>query len=89
MQRQVAELQEELGKKTFEGRAGGGMVRVVVNGKREFQSIKIDPQVIDPEDAEILEDLVASAMRVVFRSCSSAAVVAGVRCCQRTRTSST
>jgi nucleoid-associated protein EbfC len=63
MQRQVAELQEELSKKTFEGRAGGGMVLVVVNGKREFVSIKINPQVIDPEDAEILEDLIAVAFR--------------------------
>lgn len=63
MQRQVAELQEELGKKTFEGRAGGGMITVVVNGKREFVSIKIDPQVIDPEDAEILEDMVTVAIR--------------------------
>lgn len=63
MQRQVAELQEELGKRTFEGTSGGGMVKVVVNGKREFQSISIDPQVIDPDDAEMLEDLVASALR--------------------------
>lgn len=63
MQRQVAELQEELGKKTFEGRAGGGAVKVVVNGKREFQSIKIDPEAIDPADPEMLEDLVGSAIR--------------------------
>jgi len=61
MQRQVAELQDELAKRSYEGKAGGGMVKVVMNGKRELQSIKIDPQVIDPQDAEILEDMVGAA----------------------------
>lgn len=72
MQRQMADLQEELGKKTFEGSAGGGMVRVVVNGKKELQSVKIDPQVVDPDDAEMLEDLVTSAFRDAFGKADAA-----------------
>jgi DNA-binding YbaB/EbfC family protein len=60
-QNKMAKLQEELGEKTVEASAGGGMVSVVANGKQELISIKIDREVVDPEDVEMLEDLVMAA----------------------------
>lgn len=58
----MARIQEELASKTIEGSAGGGMVKVVTNGRREVLSVKIDPTVVDPEDVEMLEDLVSAAV---------------------------
>jgi len=60
-QSKMAKLQEELGEKTMEASAGGGMVSVVANGKQDLISIKIDREVVDPEDIEMLEDLVLAA----------------------------
>ncbi len=60
-QSKMAKIQEELGEKTVEASAGGGMVSAVANGKQELISIKIDPEVVDPEDVEMLEDLVLAA----------------------------
>lgn len=61
-QAKIAKLQEELEDKTVESSAGGGMVTVVVNGRQELVSIKIDPEVIDPEDPDMLQDLVMAAV---------------------------
>ena len=61
-QTKMAKLQEELGEKTVEASAGGGMVSVVVNGKQELLSIEIEKEVIDPEDREMLQDLVLAAV---------------------------
>lgn len=61
-QTKMAKLQEELGEKTVEASSGGGMVTVVVNGKQEIVSIQIDPEVIDPDDAEMLQDLIMAAV---------------------------
>ena len=61
-QAKMAKLQEELGAKTVEASSGGGMVTVVVNGQQEVLSIKIDPEVIDPEDVEMLQDLILAAV---------------------------
>ncbi len=61
-QSQMSKLQEELGDKTVEASAGGGMVTVVVNGKQEVLSIHIEPEVVDPEDIEMLQDLVLAAI---------------------------
>lgn len=61
-QEKMAKLQEELGEKTIEASAGGGMVTVLVNGRQELLSIKIDPEVIDPEDVEMLQDLILAAI---------------------------
>jgi nucleoid-associated protein EbfC len=61
-QTKMAKLQEELGDKTVEASAGGGMVSVVVNGKQELLSIDIEKEVIDPEDGEMLQDLVMAAV---------------------------
>jgi DNA-binding YbaB/EbfC family protein len=61
-QAKMAKLQEELGEKTVEASAGGGMVTVLVNGQQEVLSIKIDPEVIDPDDVEMLQDLILAAV---------------------------
>lgn len=62
LQQQMMEMQAELGEKTVEGTAGGGMVTVTANGRQEVVSISIDPEVVDPEDVELLEDLVLAAV---------------------------
>jgi DNA-binding YbaB/EbfC family protein len=58
----MAKLQEELGERTMEASAGGGMVTVVANGRQEILSIKIDPEVIHPEEVEMLQDLILAAV---------------------------
>jgi DNA-binding YbaB/EbfC family protein len=62
IQARIAKLQEELGEKTIEVSSGGGMVTVVVNGRQELLSIKIDPEVINPNDLEMLQDLILAAV---------------------------
>ena len=62
LQKQMLEMQEELGGKTVEGSAGGGMVRVIANGHQEILEVKIDPEVVDPDDIELLEDLIVAAV---------------------------
>ncbi|WP_372442270.1 YbaB/EbfC family nucleoid-associated protein [Metabacillus bambusae] len=61
MQKDMAKAQEELAEKTVEGRAGGGMVTVVVNGQKELVEVNIKEDVVDPEDIEMLQDLVLAA----------------------------
>ena len=61
LQAQMAKVQEEMAARTVEGSAGGGMVTVIANGKQEVVSIKIDPEVVDPNDIEMLQDLVVAA----------------------------
>jgi len=67
MQEDMARLQEELKDMTVEATSGGGMVKVVANGKQEIKEIKINREVIDPEDPEMLEDLVLSAVNEALR----------------------
>jgi DNA-binding YbaB/EbfC family protein len=62
MQQRMEELQNELEAKRVEGSAGGGMVRVVANGKQDIVSVKIEKEVVNPEDVEMLEDLILSAV---------------------------
>ncbi len=62
MQQQMMQAQESAKQKTVEASAGGGMVTVVVSGGMELKSIKIDPQVIDPKDVGMLQDLVVAAV---------------------------
>ncbi len=62
LQAQIEKIQEELEEKTVEASAGGGMVRVIVNGKQELVSIHIEPEVIDPDDPEMLQDLIVAAV---------------------------
>src|SRR4051812_9029903 len=63
MQNRLMKIQQELAETTVEGTAGGGVVTVQVNGQREFQSIKIDPSAVDPDDVEMLEDLISAAVK--------------------------
>ena len=63
MQAQMAKMQEELAGLTVEGTAGQGAVKVTVNGQREPLSVKIDKSVVDPEDTDLLEDLVLTALK--------------------------
>lgn len=62
MQAGLAQVQKELEEARVEGSAGGGMVKAVVNGRAELVSISIDPEAVDPEDVEMLEDLVMAAV---------------------------
>jgi len=62
MQEQMMRVQEELAAKTVEATAGGGMVTAVVNGKHELVSLKIEKDVVDPDDIEMLQDLVVAAV---------------------------
>jgi DNA-binding YbaB/EbfC family protein len=62
LQTQMMKLQEELAEKTVETSAGGGMVRVVANGKQQIISIDIEKEVVDPEDVDMLQDLVLAAV---------------------------
>ncbi|MBD8071526.1 YbaB/EbfC family nucleoid-associated protein [Bacillus sp. PS06] len=61
MQKDMAKAQEELALKTVEGTAGGGMVTVIANGQKEIIDVKIKEEVVDPEDIEMLQDLVLAA----------------------------
>jgi DNA-binding YbaB/EbfC family protein len=61
MQKDMAKAQEELAEKTVEGTAGGGMVTVTVNGQKELVEVTIKEEVVDPEDIEMLQDLVLAA----------------------------
>ena len=67
IQAQMAKVQEELAQKTIEASAGGGMVTVVVSGKQEVASIKIEPEVVDVKDMEMLQDLVVAAVNEALR----------------------
>jgi len=62
MQGRIAKIQEELGQKTVEGSAGGGMVRTTVNGQFNLTAVKIEPSVINPEEKDMLEDLILAAV---------------------------
>lgn len=67
MQADMAKLQEELGQKTVEASSGGGMVKVVANGKQEVLSIQINPEAVDPEDVEMLQDMILAAVNEALR----------------------
>ena len=62
LQQRLAKAQEALEHETVEGTSGGGAVKVTVTGKQKVQSVKIDPQAVDPQDVAILEDLVLAAV---------------------------
>lgn len=67
MQEKIASIQAELESKTVEATAGGGMVTVVVNGKFEILSLKIDKEVVNPADVDMLEDLITAAVNEGIR----------------------
>jgi DNA-binding YbaB/EbfC family protein len=67
MQEKMGQLQQELETRTVEAQAGGGMVRVVVNGKFEVVSLKIEKEVVNPEDIEMLQDLITAVVNEGIR----------------------
>ena len=67
LQQQMTEAQENLDAAEYEAASGGGMVKVKVSGKRELTEIVIDPQVVDPDDIEMLQDLIMAAVNEAFR----------------------
>src|SRR5580765_2428814 len=73
MQEQMAKAQEELAHETVEATAGGGLVTVRASGSGEILSITIDPKAVDPDDVELLEDLVLAAVNEAIRSAQSLA----------------
>tara|TARA_A100000171_G_scaffold48419_1_gene55862 strand:+ start:2013 stop:2336 length:324 start_codon:yes stop_codon:yes gene_type:complete len=62
MQTKMAELQDKLAEMTVEGTSGGGLVTVIITCKNEIKSLKIDPSLIDPSEADMLEDLIVAAI---------------------------
>jgi DNA-binding YbaB/EbfC family protein len=73
MQDQMAQTQEQLASETVEASAGGGLVTVRATGNGEITAIKIDPKAIDPDDPDLLEDLVLAAVNEALRSAQSLA----------------
>ncbi len=67
MQEEMLKAQEELSEKTVEASVGGGAVSVVVSGAKELKEVKISPEAVDPEDVEMLEDLIVSAVNEAMR----------------------
>lgn len=68
MQAKMAEIQEQLKSETLEASAGGGMVRVVITGDMQIRELHIDPAAVDPDDVEMLQDMVAAAVNEAIRS---------------------
>lgn len=68
MQEDMAQKQAELEEREYETSAGGGVVNVKINGKKEILSVKIDPEVVDPDDVETLEDLVTAAINEAIKT---------------------
>lgn len=71
MQQDMMRMQQELEEKTYEASAGGGVVTAVVTGKRELKSLEIDPDAVDPEDVEMLQDLIVAAVNEAMRAAES------------------
>jgi DNA-binding YbaB/EbfC family protein len=67
MQAKIMKIQEEMAERSVEASSGGGMVTVTANGKQEVLSIRIEPEVVDPEDVEMLQDLVAAAVNEALK----------------------
>jgi len=67
MHAKISELQEEMANKTVEASAGGGMVSLVMNGKQQVLSVRIDPEVVNREDVEMLQDLIVAAVNEAVR----------------------
>lgn len=72
MQRQMEESQKEIETKEFSAKAGGGAVEVTVNGKKEILQVKLSEEVVDPEDIEMLQDLIVAATNEALRMADEA-----------------
>ena len=67
MQKEMMKFQEEIEQRTVEASAGGGAITVVITGKKEIKSIEIKPEVVDPDDVEMLQDLIMAAVNEAIR----------------------
>ncbi len=67
MQQQMLQMQQEMEEKEYEATAGGGVVKAVITGKKQLKSVEIDPEAVDPEDVEMLQDLVVAAVNEALR----------------------
>lgn len=68
MQQKMARMQEELESQSYEASSGGGMVKAIVDGKQRLQSLTINPDAVDPEDVEMLQDLVVAAVNEAVKA---------------------
>ena len=73
MQQEMIRMQEEQEKKTYTAKAGGGMVAASVNGKHEIVALEINPEAVDPDDVEMLQDMVMAAVNEAMRSADNEA----------------
>ena len=73
MQEDMLRMQAELEVQTYEASSGGGVVKAVVNGKHEIMSLEIDPDAVDPQDVEMLQDMIVAAVNEAFRKADTAA----------------
>ena len=71
MQQDMMRLQQELQEKEYEAAAGGGVVSATVNGKHELKNLVIDPEAVDPDDVEMLQDLIVAAVNEAMRAADS------------------
>ena len=71
MQEDMAALQEELDSREYDVKAGGGMVEVKINGKREILSVSINPEIVDPDDVETMEDIIVAAVNEAIKRVDS------------------
>ena len=69
MQQELLKMQEELESREYSATAGGGAVKATLLGTRSFKSIEIDPEVVDPDDVEMLQDLIVAAVNEALRTC--------------------
>ena len=72
MQEDMAAMQEELEGREYDIAAGGGVINVKINGKKEILSVKIDPDAVDPDDVETLEDLIVAAVNEAIKTVENA-----------------
>ena len=72
MQKQMEETQAALEEKEYEATAGGGVITVKINGKKEITEVKIDPEAVDPDDVEMLQDLIVTCLNQAFKQVDDA-----------------
>ena len=73
MQQEMLRMQEEMENKTYTAKAGGGMVAATVNGKHELVNLEINPEAVDPDDVEMLQDMVMAAVNEAMRTADNEA----------------
>lgn len=71
MQQDMLKMQQELQEKEYQAQAGGGVVSATVNGKHELKTLTIDPEAVDPDDVEMLQDMIVAAVNEAMRAADS------------------